>query len=141
MSMTLHGGENAATPAGRWQAEFLTEVAELLAEGADNGQAHGPLDFVLTDLRRLMRKDVRTFALLLFAGYLHVGDALSLRHGGPGDNPYARAAQALVELVWAALPEGTFDALLPAPEALANEPVTIPDEEPTTWLRRFFSFC
>ncbi|MCI0462380.1 MAG: hypothetical protein L0Z62_35965 [Gemmataceae bacterium] len=138
--MTLRHGEDAATPLGRWQAEFLAEVAELLAGEADSSRARSPLDFVLTDLRTLLRKDVRRVALLLLAGYLHVGNALSLRHGEPDDNHYARAAQALVELAGPALPEGALDALLPGREVQSSEPAAEMCEEPASWLRRFFSF-
>jgi hypothetical protein len=140
MSVTLRHGEDAATPLGRWQAEFLAEVAELLAGGPDNSPARSPLDFVLTDLRTLLRKDVRRVALLLLAGYLHVGNALSLRHGEPDDNHYARAARALVELASPTLPEGALDALLPAQEGQSSEQTAGAWEEPASWLRRFFSF-
>jgi hypothetical protein len=74
------------------------------------------LTFVLGDLRALLRKDPHTLALLLLTGYLHVGDTLSLKNGEPGDNRYARAAWALARHAGGALPEGTLDPLLPAPE-------------------------
>ena len=107
-----------AAPPGRWQTQFLAEAADLLA-GAAEGGAHAPINFVLADLRALLRRDPRALTLLLFAGYLHVGDALSLRHGEPGDNRYARAACALHRLQGAALPEGALDRLLPAPDEAA----------------------
>jgi len=109
--------KSRATP-GCWQRAFLVEVAEQLAT-RNAGSSRTPLDFVLADLRALLRKDPSTFTLLLFAGYLHVGDALSLRHGEPGDNRYARAACALHRLQGAALPEGALDRLLPAPDEAA----------------------
>jgi hypothetical protein len=107
--------EPASAPApGRWQAQFLAEVAEWLAEGAaGENNVRTPLNFVLSDLRALLRKNSHTFARLLFAGYLYVGDALSLRHGEPADNRYARAALALAEFPNISLPEGVLDPLLP----------------------------
>ena len=126
--------ESAPAAPGRWQAEFLGEVAELLAKAGD-GNTLSPLDFVLSDLRALLRKDPRRFTLLLLAGYLHVGDALSLRHGAGGANRYAQAAGALARLAGSSLPAGTLDALLEADEGIVN-----PREQSLGWLRRFFSF-
>src|SRR5262245_6525963 len=40
-------------PPVRWQAQFLAEVAELLADAADGDLARGATDFVLADLRAL----------------------------------------------------------------------------------------
>ena len=125
---------------GRWQAQFVAEVAEWLAGAAADGAARPALDFVLGDLRALLRKDPGRLARLLFAGYLYVGDALSLKHGELGDNRYARAAQALAQLPDQPLPEGTLDPLLPPPDGAAAEPAGRPREEPSGWLRRFFAF-
>jgi hypothetical protein len=106
--------EPTSVPPGRWQAQFLANVAEWLGEvAARKTTSQTPLDFVLADLRALLRKNPQAFARLLFAGYLHVGDALSLRHGEPADNHYARAAQALAALPNSPLPEGVLDPLLP----------------------------
>jgi hypothetical protein len=120
---------------GRWQAEFLAELAELLA-GAGREDRRSPLDFVLADLRALLRRNPHRFALLLFAGYLHVGDALSRRYGEGDENRYARAARALVESLGDSTPEGALAPLLPATE---GEAMPAPQRE--SWLRRFFSFC
>lgn len=103
--------QEAAAPEpqpGRWQAQFLAEVAELVADAPRDDGLHSPLDFVLADLRAVLRKDPRKFAWLLFAGYLHVGDALSLKYGEGGDNAYARAARILTRCAGAALPEGAL---------------------------------
>jgi hypothetical protein len=107
--------EPVAAAAGRWQGQFLAELAELLAEASGAGGGRSPLAFVLGDLRALWRKHPRKFTLLLFAGYLHVGDVLSLRHGEGGDNKYARAAEDLAQLVGDTLPEGVLDPLLAPP--------------------------
>jgi hypothetical protein len=131
--------ESLTTLAGRWQAQFLAEVAELLAGAPGDSATRSPLDFVLADLRALLRKDPRKFTLLLFAGYLYVGDALSLGHGESEDNRYARAAYALAQVAGTELPEGVLGPLLPAPTASANEPVAARREEAAGWLRRFFS--
>jgi hypothetical protein len=106
--------EPALMPPGRWQAQFLAEVAEWLAEGAARtSTSRTPLDFVLADLRALLRRNPQAFAQLLFAGYLYVGDVLSLRHGEPADNRYARAAQALAAFPNQGVPEGVLDPLVP----------------------------
>ncbi len=102
---------DAPFPRGRWQGQFLAEVAELLA-GAAEGSGRSALDFVLTDLRLLLRNDPARFTLLLLAGYLHVGDTLSLKHGEPSNNRYAEAAGVLSRLLAHALPPGTLDPLL-----------------------------
>ena len=112
-------GSFPAAPA-RWQAEFLAELAELLAGASGEGGGRSPFDFVLGDLRALWRRDPRTFTLLLFAGYLHVGDVLSLRHGEGADNSYARAAEALARLAGNAIPEGALDPLLAPPVAASR---------------------
>src|SRR5436309_6242117 len=41
---------------GRWQFAFLAEIAERLADTAASS-SRSPLDFVLADLRTLLRKD------------------------------------------------------------------------------------
>jgi hypothetical protein len=126
--------EPTSAPApGRWQAQFLAEVAEWLARGAaGESNSRTPLDFVLADLRALLRKNPHTFARLLFAGYLYVGDALSLRHGEPVDNRYARAAQALAEFADKRVPEGVLDLLLPRRNDEAVEPRAAPLRSPAT---------
>jgi hypothetical protein len=115
---------------GRWQPQFLAEAAEWLAGAAEERSGRTPLDFVLADLRALLRKHPHLFARLLFAGYLYVGDALSLRHGEPEDNRYARAAQALAGFPDKPVPEGVLDPLLPSPIRGAVEPPAAPPEEP-----------
>src|SRR5207253_3990997 len=100
---------------GRWQEQFVIEMAERIAGMTVDGAARSPLAFVLADLRALLRKDPRKFTLLLLAGYLHVGNALSRRHGEAGDGAYARAAEALHHFAGDALPEGTLELLQPAP--------------------------
>jgi len=116
---------------GRWQLRFLGEVAELLA-GGEASATRRPLEFVLADLRALLRKDPRKFALLLFAGYLYIGDALS---GEPGQNMYRKAARELARLVDGTLPEETFAPLLASSPANTSRTT----EERPGWLRRFFS--
>ena len=116
---------------GRWQLRFLGEMAELLA-GGEASATRRPLEFVLADLRALLRKDPRKFTLLLFAGYLYVGDALS---GEPGENMYRKAARELACLVDGTLPEDTFAPLL---ASSTGNPPTATEERPG-WLRRFFS--
>jgi hypothetical protein len=114
-------------------------MAERMADASVGAAARAPLDFVLGDLRALLRKDPNQFTLLLFAGYLHVGDALSRKHGESDDNRYARAARALSQLAGAAPPQGTLDPLLPKP---GGSPAASPDEQEegrTGWLRRFFA--
>jgi len=129
--------EEPLSPApGRWQLAFLAEVAEALAT-SDTSTSRSPLDFVLADLRTLLRKDPRKFALLLFAGYLHVGDALSRGHGGSGESKYAQAARELVRLTNGTLPEGALAPLLAPPSADTS---AIPPAGQPGWLRRFFSF-
>jgi len=86
-------------------------LAEWLA-GVPGGGARSSLDFVLADLRAVLRKDPRKFMHLLLAGYLHVGDVLSLKHGEADDNPYARAASLLDERAGDSLPPGVLDPLL-----------------------------
>src|SRR5262249_37130108 len=52
----------------RWECQFLFQLGEMLAETDTDQRA--PLEFVLSDLRLLLRKDPRRFALLLLTGYL-----------------------------------------------------------------------
>ncbi len=101
---------------GRWQLAFLAEIAERLADTAASS-SRSPLDFVLADLRTLLRKDPRKFTLLLFAGYLHIGDALSREHGEAGESKYAQAARELVRLTNGMLLEGALAPLLSPPAA------------------------
>ena len=119
-------------PPERWQAQFLAEAAEWLAGVAPAGADRAPLEFVVADLRAVLRKDPRQLTRLLFAGYLHLGDALSRRHGAPGVSPYARAARALARLAGDSLPGGACD--LPPSRAAAG-----PAGSPGGWLRRFFA--
>jgi hypothetical protein len=127
---------------GRWQGHFLAEVAEALAsarEGETDGvPTRAALDFVLSDLRALLRKDPRKFTLLIFAGYLYVGDTLSLRHGASGDNRYSQAARALAQLAGGLLPNGSLAPLLSQPEVAAPPPVPAPAEARKGWLQRLF---
>jgi hypothetical protein len=131
--------EPSPGPEGRWQSRFLAEMAERMADTSVGAAARAPLDFVLGDLQALLRKDPYQFTLLLFAGYLHVGDALSRKHGESGDNRYARAALALSQLAGAAPPEGALDPLLPKPAGSPAAPADGQEEERTGWLRRFFA--
>jgi len=134
----------AASPAppGRWQVEFLAEVAELAASARGDGGTRSPLDFVLGDLRALLRKDPRKLTLLLLAGYLHVGNALCLQHDGSGDDRYVQAARTLARVAGEVLPQGVLGPLLSPPGEVAGESAAPPPpEEETSWLRQFFSFC
>lgn len=114
-------------PEGRWQAEFVAGVADLAGsapEGAD-------LQFVVKDLRSLLRKDPQLLQLLLLAGYLHVGEALAQAHGEKGGR-YAASARALAQLAEGRLPPGTLDPLL-----RAEQPAPAPSKS-RGWLRRVF---
>jgi hypothetical protein len=130
---------SAGSP-GRWQVQFLAEVAELATRAQEDSASISALDFVLRDLRTLLRKDPDKFTLFLLAGYLHVGDALSLRYAGQDDNHYLQAARALAEVAGPSLPEGVLASLLPAADETACEGDRPPQTE-TSWFRRFFSFC
>jgi len=125
---------------GRWQVEFLAEVAELVASARGESATRSPLDFVLGDLRALFRKDPRKLTLLLLAGYLHVGDTLCLRQGNASDNRYVPAARALAQVAGEALPEGVLGPLLAEPELPPEEPTAPAPEKEPGWLRKFFSF-
>src|SRR5262245_24533201 len=50
-----------APPAGRWQGQFLLEVADWLADVPSRGSTLSSLDFVLADLRAVLRQDPRKF--------------------------------------------------------------------------------
>jgi len=132
--------ESAAVVPNRWQGQFLAEVAEFLGESAGDGRARSPLDFVLTDLRVLRRKNPHAFTLLLLAGYLHVGAVLSRRHGEDDDNGYTRGAQALSQFAQDELPAGVLDPLLLPRDGPAHTARQVPEKEARGWLRRFFSF-
>src|SRR5436305_1578895 len=82
-----------------------------------------------TDLRALHRKDARTFTLMLLAGYLHVGDALSRRSGEPGDSRYAAAADAVRRLAGESLVARALDPLL-TPGAPATQTAIVAAPEP-----------
>jgi hypothetical protein len=135
-------GRPEAVPAApvRWQGQFVAETAELLADRAGDGGLRSPLRFVLADLRALLRKDPRKLTLLLFAGYLHVGETLSRRHGETGASQYVRAAEALLQRAGDALPDGALAPLVES-SGVQSEVAAVAQEEPVGWLRRFFSFC
>jgi hypothetical protein len=138
-TLTLEANEPAPSGppgAGRWQAGFVAAAADMLA-GLGEGEGRSALDFVLGDLRALLRKAPSRLTLLLFAGYLHVGAALGRRHGAAGDERYVRAAADLARRAGADLPDGALDPLLAAPE---EGPGQRPGRRRGGWLRRFFSW-
>jgi hypothetical protein len=96
---------------GNWQAGFFAELAELFADGSNPAQ-QSPIDFVLSDLRAVLKKNPKVFALLLFAGYLEAADAICRRHGTPLENRYVAAARMLKDRFGNVLPEGALDLLL-----------------------------
>ncbi|HYT90076.1 MAG TPA: hypothetical protein VEL76_15320, partial [Gemmataceae bacterium] len=109
-------GGACPTPRHHWQRRFLAGLADLLASVPGDGR-RSPFDFVLADLRGVLRKNPRAFALLLCAGYLYLGNALSLRHGESGANRYAQAAQALLQFAEDSLPDGALASLVTGPVA------------------------
>jgi hypothetical protein len=109
-----------------WQGQFLTDLAEFLASSTRPEGAATPLDFVLSDLRALCRKDPRKLTLLLLAGYLYVGDVLSRKYGEDGDSHYARAALTLSQLTQGSLPIGVLDPLLPPLGETVPSPAGVP---------------
>ena len=123
----------------RWQGRFLTEVAEWLSSMPGNGADRSSLDFVLADLRAVLRRDPKQFLLLLFAGYLHVGDVLTMRHGDLSENPYLRAADELVRHASDSFPEGVFDPLLSDSLHSADPSPVTSAEETGGWWQGFFS--
>jgi len=132
--------EPASFLPNHWQGQFLAEVAESLVKSVSDDLARSPLDFVLTDLRVLQRKNPRAFTLLLLSGYLYVGAVLSRRHGEDDDNGYTRAAQALIQFAQDELPAGVLDPLVLPHDGTDHPAIKVPEEEARGWLRRFFSF-
>jgi len=125
---------------GRWQVQFLAEVAELAARAPGDSATISSLDFVLRDLRALLRKDPDRFTLFLLAGYLHVGNALCLQYANQGENRYAQAARALAQAGAGSLPEAVLVTLLPPPHEYVPEVDPAPPPTEASWFRRFFSF-
>jgi hypothetical protein len=126
-------------PEARWQNQFLVAAAEWVSAAGEDGAVRAPLDLVLSDLRVLLRKDPGKLTLLLLAGYLHVGNTLSLRHGDSGDNLYTQAAESLAQVTGGVLPDGVLTPLLPQSAGPENGLSSQPEKERKGWLRRFCS--
>lgn len=107
---SLANGQDRLT-SDRWQVTFLAELADLLAAETADQSRRSASDFVLSDLRALLKKNPQVFLLLLYAGYLHIGDALSLKNGHDANNKYVEAAHWLTTHFADLLPDGIFDGM------------------------------